>query len=589
MNERFDDSIKEQIRARADIASIIGRYVNLKAQGQTMKGLCPFHKEKTPSFNVNPARGFYHCFGCGKGGDVFSFIQEIEGIDFVDALKMLADETGVTLVKPQIERTSGYKESPSAVSKTDLLDIHTEAARFYYSRTKLFPQAVDYFKARGLSAQTVKEFGLGFAPPGWSELTDYLQSRDVPQEKLIECGLAIKKENGRVYDRFRDRVMFPLFDLTGKVIAFAGRGLSADAQPKYLNSPETTLYHKNRVLYGLHKARQGIREQGRILIVEGYMDYLTLYQSGVRNAVATSGTAFTEEHAHLIRRFTSKVTLVFDGDRAGRTAAQRAIFVLAPFNLEVSVLVLPGDEDPDSFVKANGPEPFLEMLKSAQNGAEFLIEKFMAEQDTSTPQGKRQVIEGVAPYAESITDPIVRDDFLMKLSQRLRVDQKHVFDRFSGTARAQRREESFPVVIQDEEKYLSSLEGNFLRILLTSPELVHQAQQYVSPETLTEKLSADIYSLVLNTYALKGGLEGISEGLAEGSPLKRIISMMMVRPALKEHIHEDLVQKIVLLRKKFLKFQLREIREALKNSTEDKMRLLELHKEYTAQLRELEE
>ncbi|MFW5785254.1 MAG: DNA primase [Chitinispirillaceae bacterium] len=587
MNQRFDDTVKEDIRARADIALIVGRYVNLKPQGQTLKGLCPFHKEKTPSFNVNPARGFYHCFGCGKGGDVFSFLQEIEGVDFPEALRMLAQETGVRLETRHEEASDAG--NPAKVSKTELIDIHKEASLFYYHQIKAFPKTVEYFKSRGLSAETVKEFQLGYAPPGWSELIDYMRAKNIAQSELVECGLAVQKENGRVYDRFRDRIIFPLYDLTGRVIAFAGRGLEADAKPKYLNSPETALYQKNRVLYGIHKARQGIREQKRILVVEGYMDYLSLYQAGIRNAVATSGTAFTVEHAHLIRRFTSRVVLVFDGDQAGLGAAQKALQVLAPFNLEVSVLVLPQGEDPDSFVKAQGADAFLGMLDSAQNSTSFLIEKAVSEHDSDSPHGKRQVIEELAAYVEQLKDPIIRDDFITKLSDRLRVDKRLVFKRFRSGGREQEPQRIASITVKESEKYLSGLEGSFLRILMTSPELVQQASQYVSPETLTDKLSSDIYSLILRTYEEKGSLEGLTEGLREESEVKRVIHMMMVRPALRDHIHEELVQKIILLRRKFLKNQLRNLRVELRSAPGDKQRLLELHREYTVQLKELEE
>ncbi|MFP4164926.1 MAG: DNA primase [Chitinispirillaceae bacterium] len=585
MNQRFDDNAKEEIRARADIASIVGRYVNLKPQGQTLKGLCPFHKEKTPSFNVNPDRGFYHCFGCGKGGDVFSFLQEIEGVDFPDALKMLAEETGVTL---ETRQSSPQPENPGKLSKTELLDIHNAAAMFYYSQIRSFPKVVEYFKSRDLKAETVKEFTMGYAPPGWTGLLDYLRARNVSESKVVECGLAIQKDKGRVYDRFRDRIIFPLYDLTGRIIAFAGRGLEADAQPKYLNSPETALYHKNRVLYGLHKARQGIREKSRILVVEGYMDYLSLYQAGIRNVVATSGTAFTTEHAHLIRRFTSRATLVFDGDRAGMSAAHKAIHVLAPFNLEVSVLTLPGGEDPDSFVKNKGAHAFLEMLESAQDSASFLIEKAASEHDCASPHGKRQVVESLTPYIEQLKDPIIRNDFLGKLSDRLRLDQHLIISRFRGGESPKRRNYA-TLSIKESEKYLGGLEGSFLRILMTSPELIDQAKQYVSPETLTDKLSTDIYSLVLQTYDQKRSLEKLTEELEGDSEVKRIISMMMVTPALRENIHEELVQKIILLRRKFLKNQLRNLRIALRNTPEDKQKLLEQHREYTAQLKELEE
>ncbi|MDR0306177.1 MAG: DNA primase [Chitinispirillales bacterium] len=592
MNERFDDSVKEQIRMRADIASVVGRYVNLKGSGQTLKGLCPFHKEKTPSFHINADRGFYYCYGCNKGGDVFSFLQEIEKVDFPEALRMLADETGVALEPPRRQQNTPSLITFKNTSKTELIEIHAIAAQFYYNLVKNTPDAVQYFKSRGLKAETVKEFCLGYAPSGWSALIDYMQSKNIGADKLAECGLVIKKESGGLYDRFRNRVMFPLYNQSGRIIAFAGRGLNKETQPKYLNSPETALYQKSGLLYGIHKSRQSIRDQGLLLIVEGYMDHLTLYQAGIRNVAATSGTAFTSEHASLIQRLAPKVTLVFDGDRAGLAAAQKAVFVLAPFNLQVSVLVLPGEDDPDSFVKREGAEIFLEMIKSAKNSTVFLIDKLISEQGDS-PQAKRNIIEELAPYVQSIKDPIVRDDFLIKLASKLRVDSRHVFNRFSNENSCSRNAQ--PINIQQlnlniKEK-LGKLEESFLRILLTSPELISLAKRYVSPQTLTDSLSANIYSIIVETFDASGNLDGLSGALPDNSEIKRIISMLTVKPALKENINAELEQKIILLRRKSLMAELRQLREKLdaESGEAEKLQLLQRHRECTAQLKELDE
>ena len=233
MTSQYDEAIKEQIRSRADIATIIGRYVNLKGSGQTLKGLCPFHKEKTPSFQVNPVKGFFYCFGCHKGGDVFTFLQEIEGIGFSDALKMLAEETGVEL-KSSAEHRPAQKSATNQLTKTDMLRIHDIAARFFYQSVRQSQQAIDYFKSRGLAAETVRDFRLGYSPAGYSSLIMHFQSQGIDISALVNCGLAIKKEDGKAFDRFRNRVMFSLFDLSGKVIGFAGRAMEADATPKYL-------------------------------------------------------------------------------------------------------------------------------------------------------------------------------------------------------------------------------------------------------------------------------------------------------------------------------------------------------------------
>ncbi|MCL2688636.1 MAG: DNA primase [Chitinispirillia bacterium] len=589
MNERFDDNIKEQIRQRADIGAIIGRYVTLKGSGSTMKGLCPFHKEKTPSFHVNADRGFYYCYGCNKGGDVFSFLQEIERVDFPEALRMLAEETGVKLEPRRIvQNNHEYADSSKSLSKTEALEIHALAAQYYYSLVKSTPAAVEYFKSRGIDAQTVKEFSLGYAAKGWSGLIDFLQSKNIPPSKLAESGLAVKRDSGGFYDRFRDRIMFPLYNQSGRVVAFAGRGLDGDTQPKYLNSPETLLYQKSTLLYGLHKSRGAVRDLGQLLIVEGYMDYLTLYQAGICNAAATSGTAFTPEHASLIQRQTSKVTLVFDGDRAGVEAAYKAIIVLAPFNLQVNVLTLAGNDDPDSFVKREGAQPFLEMIAKAKKSTDFLIDKLISQYGTS-PQSKRTIIEELVPYVEALRDMIVRDDFLSKVAQKLRVESHHIFNSFS---RKDNRENTVSdVQTQPFSGKIGKLEESFLRILLTCPEQIPLAKRFVDTQTLTDSLSANIYSIIAECYDIKGDLHNLCDVLPDDPEIKRVISMLMVKPALRENIHAELVQKILLLRRKSLMAELRELRDALSGDVpeEQKLALMERHKECTAKLKELDE
>jgi len=598
---------------RADLGAIVGRYVSLKGRGATMIGLCPFHKEKTPSFNVNPSRGFYHCFGCGKGGDVFNFVQEIEGVDFREALEMLAAETGVRLEQPrgdgrgydapppsseypsseELPQASSQSREARAASKNELLAIHADAARYYYGCLKNNANAKDYFISRGLSGETAKEFSLGYAPDEWSGLLDYLREKKYTDSQITASGLVVVKEEKRaVYDRFRDRVMFPLCDLSGRVIAFAGRGMNADAQPKYLNSPETALYRKSGVLYGIHKSRAGVRELGHLLVVEGYMDYLTLYQAGIRNAAAVSGTAFTADHAQLIKRFAQKVTLVFDGDRAGRSAAQRAVFVLAPANVQVSVLTLPGDDDPDSFVRREGAEAFLKLVSSsAKPAADYLIDKLVSESDGS-PHGKSGVVDELMPYARALSDTIVRDDFLAKLAQRLNIDRKRVTERLSRAPNTFSPDDSPltpPAGGFNGGNVLGALEESFLRILITCPELVTEARPYIQPEILTDNMSANIYSIILEIHERDGNLGGLAEACSNNPETGRVISMLAVKPALAENIHDELVQKILLLRRKFLKTRISELTEKLKNSSvEEKTELLALLKDYGAQLKELE-
>lgn len=584
MMNRLDDQVKEEIRARADIASVIGRYVNLKGSGGSLKGLCPFHKEKTPSFHVNAAKGFFHCFGCGKGGDVFTFLQEIEGIQFTEALKILAEETGVELKQENPQNQYSQDEnSNSTLSKTEMISINEYASKFFYSQIKNSPEAVNYFKSRGLKAETVREFRLGFAPQGWSSLISFFQNKKITPEKLEECGLAINKENETYYDRFRNRVMFSLTDLSGKIIGFAGRGMEEKAIPKYLNSPETLLYKKKYFLYGLQQARQAVKETGKILIVEGYMDYLTLYQAGIKNVAATSGTALTPEHALTLQRFTSKIVLVFDGDSAGQTAAVRGIFVLAPFNFDISVLVLPDDEDPDSYVKKYGGEKFQDLVQNAEYWMPFIIKKALSQNDSTTARGKSAVVEYLSPLVQSIKDPIVQSNFKKEIAEHLEIKEQLMYTRLQGT----KVENSVKEPVNDNSGFLLTLEGCFLRILVTCPELINEAKKYVIPETLTDNISSDIYSLMIETYADKGSLEGIIDK-TDDPEIKRIMTLLLVKPAIQDHIHDELVQKIIHLRAKFLRASIREIRLRMKNEPNRRIELLQKLKDFSTQLKDLD-
>jgi len=599
MKYQYNNDARERVRQRVDIVAVVSRYVGLKPRGRAMVGLCPFHREKTPSFSVNPDIGAYHCFGCHESGDVFKFVQEMEGVGFREALEMLAEEAGVELPRYELREPFGGgassagrppEEGRGGATKAELFDMNKLAAEFYYQCLKGSPLAIDYFKSRGLSAETVKEFGLGYAPDKWQELIDYLAGKGISRSKVVESGLAVSKDGKPPYDRFRNRVIFPLCDLTGRVIAFAGRGLNADAQPKYLNSSESVLYKKSGVLYGLHKARDAVREPGYIIIVEGYMDYLTLYQAGIRNAAAVSGTAFTEEHARLIKRFAPKAVLVFDGDYAGLSAARRAAVILAPFGLQTSVLTLPGDDDPDSFVKREGADAFLGLLAKARPAADFLIDRSVSESDGS-PHGKSRALDELMPYARALSDEVVREDFLDKLARRLGIERRLAANRFAagGGDYGRSAGEERPEAPRNRGGALAmgTLEEDFLRMLIAAPELITSARQYLTPEILTDPLAENIYSIMLETYDRDGCLNRLLDACEEDEPLARFVSMLCVKPALSEHIEGELVQKISLLRRKYFKARIADVRAELAVCPDgDKVSLMERLRDYGERLKE---
>ena len=381
----------QQLLDRVDIVDVVDRYVPLKKKGANFMACCPFHGEKTPSFTVSPTKQFYHCFGCGAHGTAISFLMEHAGMGFVEAVKELADRVGMTLLE------DGHAARPEDGRRDRLLECMEAAAQHYKQQLKVAAKAVDYLKARGLEGRTAAAFGLGYAPDEWQGLAAAVP--DYKDVALEEAGLVIVNE-GKRYDRFRDRVMFPIRNERGRVIAFGGRVIG-QGEPKYLNSPETPLFHKGRELYGLFENRRGIQQAGRAVVVEGYMDVVMLAQHGVANALATLGTAITPEHVTKLFKLVDTVVFAFDGDAAGRKAAWRALensLPQLPDGKRATFLFLPQGEDPDSYVRSAGPEAFERLCAEAKPLSDFLFDELSARAEPTTPEGKVKLVKLVEPY-----------------------------------------------------------------------------------------------------------------------------------------------------------------------------------------------
>ncbi len=594
-NKIASDHAKEEIRARINIADIIGRHVALKPAGQSLKGLCPFHKEKTPSFIVTPAKGIFYCFGCHKGGDVFTFLMEHDGLSFPEALRMLADETGVRLEparsphehfseQPDASRPSEWNDRGTAqvLPKTDLFKINDMAVDFYYRQTRLFPRVIQYFLGRGLTRETIREFRLGYAPPGWTELLSHAKQRGIAPEALVQCGLAISRPENKLYDRFRDRIMFPIFDTSRRPIGFGGRGLTPEAEPKYLNSPETLLYQKNKTLYGLHVAQLHIKQAKSVIIVEGYMDFLALYQAGIKNVIATSGTALTDTQARIIQRFSSTVFLVFDGDGAGINAAKRAIFVLAPCNLDVRVLILPDEEDPDSFLKKHGKDAFLSLLEKSVGAMKFIIEKTIADRGIETPQKKSAVLDTIVPLVQSATDSIVRMELVKQLSEALHIGEAAVLDRARRHPKADE-----PSIERMADDFTGTIEGQFLRLMVSDPSVIKEACDYIAPETFTDQFSGDLFLAIVTCFEKDPTLDSLVGSISDPEK-KRIVSRLFAQGRYEGDVREDMRHSILRLQRKFLKNRRRQNQARLKTEPENRKSLLELIREDSTQLKEIE-
>jgi len=401
----------DDLVARADIVDVIGRRVQLKKAGREFKACCPFHDEKTPSFTVSPSKGFYHCFGCGAHGTAIGFLMEFDHLSFVEAIESLANSMGVDVPRDESDRPARRYD--------DLFELLANVERFWQRSLRDNPAAVDYLRKRGIDGATAKRFGLGYAADGWSTVLDRFGTSQPAIERLLAAGLIIRRDNGGHYDRFRDRVMFPIRDVRGRCIGFGGRTMG-DGEPKYLNSPETVLFHKGRELYGLHEARQALRQIERFVVVEGYMDVVALARHGIDFAVATLGTATTTDHLNRLFRLAENVDFCFDGDRAGEQAAWRALETALPHIKEgrqVRFVFLPDGHDPDSFVNERGADAFLAALDAGVALSDYLIAELSRQVDTGTVDGRARLAELARPLIARVPPGVYRELLIDSLAQ----------------------------------------------------------------------------------------------------------------------------------------------------------------------------
>jgi DNA primase len=416
------DSFKQDLLNRVDIVDVVSRYVQLKKAGANHLGLCPFHGEKTPSFTVSAAKQFYHCFGCGAHGNAIGFQMEYGGMGYVDAVKDLAASVGMQL--PEL-RPRTPEEAAREERVTDLYAVMDKAMAFYRAELKKEPRAVEYLKGRGLTGEIAARFRIGFAPDGWQSLQAVFE--EYAARELVECGLVVENE-GKRYDRFRDRIMFPIFNARGAVIGFGGRVLG-DGEPKYLNSPETSLFQKGQEIYGLVQARDSIRAAGRVLVVEGYMDVVALAQFQIGYAVATLGTATTPVHVAKLLRLADEIVFCFDGDTAGRKAAWRAVEIslpVAPDNKPIKFLFLPEGDDPDTYVRKHGKDQFEALVHGAETLSQFLLSELRSQSNLDTGEGRSRFVSAANAYVQKVTAPILRIQLINAVAELGRISQDEI-------------------------------------------------------------------------------------------------------------------------------------------------------------------
>jgi DNA primase len=475
-----DGDFLENVRACVDIREIISGYVQLKKIGGRYRGLCPFHSEKTPSFHVDATKQFFYCFGCGTGGDAFKFLMLYEKVDFPEALRMLARRYGI----PEPVRVTG---GPS--ERQQLLKVHRAALEFFRETLRngaAGAAARRYVTQRGLLPEVVEGFELGFAPSRWEALKEHLLRERYPERQLLAAGVLLKREGtDRTYDRFRNRVIFPIHGLRGECIGFGGR-LLGSGEPKYLNSPETPLFHKGEVLYGLNRTAEGIRKMDRAILVEGYMDFLSLYQAGFQNLAATLGTGFSSAHSRTLARYTRRVVVNFDPDSAGEAATRRSLDILLESGFQVSVLRLPGGKDPDRFVREEGAGAYSRLLECAPSYVEYLAREAAGKVDLAGSTGKIQALNMVLPYVARLESAVERSEQVKLLSDLFRIQDGIVLQELKSAITA-RKTNLKSVPQEGTADPISGTAARLLQVLMDEPE----ARQALIPALRDEDLEGN--------------------------------------------------------------------------------------------------
>lgn len=534
----FPESFIQELKLKNDISEIISSYVSLKRRGRNMVGLCPFHGEKTPSFNIYTETDSFYCFGCGASGDVISFIMKIENLDYVDAVKYLAQRAGMDIPE------DSYDSSMSNLRKR-IFEANREAARYYY-KTLISPQGrtgLDYFHGRMLSDATIRHFGLGFADDNWTSLCTHLKSLGFTENEIVSANLGLKRKDGKgIYDRFVNRVMFPIIDLRGNVIAFGGR-IMTDQKPKYLNSSDTPVFKKSENLFSLNNAKNsGSRT---LLLCEGYMDVIAVNQAGFSNAVASLGTALTSEQAVLMKRYADEIVICYDADGAGQKATARAIPLLRNAGLLVRVLTIPNGKDPDEFIKskgADGPAAFKAIVEGSGNDVEYNLQKLRAEFDTGTSDGRVGYLEAASRLIAEIESPIERDVYAARLSKEYEIDKNALMTQInnfhSKASRDSRRKEMRRIQTDlsgrsdrfdtEHSKVLrsTSAEEGLVTYLINNPDSLGYITKTLSPEQFKNSLMRRYFEYFKNR--ISGGLDPLNNVTADftGDERSRIYRML---------------------------------------------------------------
>ena len=547
------DSFLDELKARSDITEIVSGYVSLKRRGKNMVGLCPFHNEKTPSFNIYPENGSFYCFGCGTGGDVITFIRRIENLDYMEAVRFLAQRAGLNVPEDQVD-------DGMARLRSRILEINRETARFYH-RILMGEEGkagLSYLTGRGLSLRTIRHFGLGFSPAGRFQLCDHLRGMGYSDEEMITANVAFKSRSGRAMDRFNNRVMYPIIDLRGNVIAFGGRILT-DEKPKYINTNDTPVYHKSNGLFAMNFAKN--TDSGQLILAEGYMDVISLHQAGFPQAIASLGTSLTTEQARLISRYAKEVVICYDSDSAGQKATARAIPILREAGLLVRVMSVPDGKDPDEFIRSHGEEGrlrFQKLLDACGNDVEYQLQKLKSQQNIQTESGRVQYLNAAAEVLAGIQNPIERDVYAGRLAEEAGVERSSVLllirqlDRKREKIRrkqelrtAQQEVGAVKDRVNPEKKdhlRAAAAEEGLIAHLFSHPDDAENLRAKIPPEKFCTAFNRRVYGLLLEKIGKDRvlTLSDLSHDLTveEISSVARILARRNDTPAIRQDVEE---------------------------------------------------
>ncbi|MCQ2735978.1 MAG: DNA primase [bacterium] len=560
----MSEGIKETAAAvlkKVRIEDVIGEYVTLKRAGKRYAAVCPFHSDKDPSLSVSPEKGFFHCFGCGAGGNVISFVMKIEGISYSEALEKLSKRAG-------LEFAGSADRSEFKKRKDSIEAIIRESALFYYNSLHggYAPKAEAYLADRGISEGASRRFGLGYAPPGKANLLYHLQSRGFGEDEIIESGMAVRNDDGSVYDLLRNRITIPLLDHMGSFMAMAGRALE-DGYAKYMNTPETAFFTKGKSLFGLNLSKAQIQKEDRVIIVEGYFDMISMWQSGIKNVCASMGTALTQNQAELLRKFASEAVLLYDSDSAGKSAAARNAGIFYNAGIVPSVASIPEGHDPDSFVREHGAEALAEIINSPLDIIEFYIKRQKDISDISTPSGKSEFIRAIAPHIAKLKDMVVQSEYIKKISEASEVSESVTRRIVSGQIPP-----GTPISGKSEKTMLP--EERLTAILLRHPEISEKISEKISPSDIPDETLSIICGAILEggfkeplkaeDFSAYSENEGLTEKIIELLLFENMGAETKESAAV---LAEELAGLIKdnLLKEKFRTLK-KEIEEALKNN-----------------------